>query len=1118
MAYSIYLIKLHSTMSKSIVLLALLILIFTNCSKNNFENKDTLFTKLDPAITGINFVNEVKNGPEMNIFKYRNFYNGGGVAIGDINNDGLADVYFTSNLGTNKLYLNKGNFKFQEISKTAGIEGTKSWSTGVVMVDINGDGLLDIYVCNAGNTKGDNQKNELFINNGNLTFTEKANEYNLADTGITTHAAFFDYDKDGDLDCYILNNSFIPVSSLNYSNKRNLRDKDWDVADILKGGGDKLLRNDNGKFVDVSEAAGIFGSLIGFGLGVTIGDVNGDLYPDIYISNDFYERDYLYINNKNGTFSEQIQNQTGHISQASMGADMADINNDGLPDIFTTDMLPEDDQRTKTTTSFDNYDLFTRKLNLDFFNQYMQNTLQLNNGDNQFLEIASYAGVAKTDWSWGALLFDMDNDGYKDIYVCNGIYHDLTNQDFVDFFANELMQKMVITGKKEEMENIINKMPSTPIPNYAFKNNKNLTFTNEAENWGLSAPSFSNGSAYGDLDNDGDLDLVVNNVNMEAFVYQNNSQKNKENHFVKVKLRGEKQNKFAIGSVVELFSGKEILRQELMPSRGFQSSVDYVLTFGIGNKKIDSLQVIWPNEKFQIIKKVANNTTLTLNIADAKSTYIPISKKVKPFFSEQPNALISHKENDYIDFDYEGLISKMLSQEGPSLAVADINGDGNDDVYIGGAKGTAGKIFINTANDNFKITAQPALESDASFEDTAASFLDVDNDGDQDLLVGSGGNEKADQANYKNRLYLNNGKGDFTKSTSIIPTTNNNVSVIASCDFDNDGDMDVFIGSRSVPGVYGIDPKHLLLENDGKGNFTNVTDKKAFKLNGVGMITDAVWEDIDGDNKKDLIIVGDWMAPVIFKNTGRRLAEFKNNLMEQKGFWNTVSCVDLNNDGKKDLILGNKGTNTTYKCTKENPMKMLVNDFDDNGTIEQITTRTIDGKDMPLHMKGELAKQIPSIKKKNLSYEDYSKKSVQEIFSKEVISNSIIKIAYVQESMIAINKGNGKFEIKVLPKEVQFSCVNAICTLDVNKDGILDILLGGNQYEFKPQFARLDANYGSVLLGNKNGTFSWTPYKESGFFMRGEVKHLKTIKSKNNSTVIIAVINDNKPKIFKRND
>ena len=1110
---------LRCIMSNNFPFLLFIILIVTSCSTKEKENKDNLFSMLDASKTGIDFINEVKNSSEMNIFKYRNFYNGGGVAIGDINNDGLADIYFTSNLGKNKLYLNKGNFKFQDISNSARVEGTKSWSTGVVMVDINADGLLDIYVCNAGNSTGNERKSELFINNGDLTFTENAEKYNLADTGITTHAAFFDYDKDGDLDCYILNNSFIPVSSLNYSNKRELRDKDWDVNPILKGGGDKLLRNDNGKFTDVSATAGIYGSLIGFGLGVTVGDVNDDLYPDIYISNDFYERDYLYINNKNGTFSEQIQNWTSHISQSSMGADMADINNDGKADIFVTDMLPEQDDRLKTTTSFDNYDLFTRKLNLDFYNQYMQNTLQLNNGNNQFLEIANYAGIAKTDWSWGALLFDMDNDGQKDIYVCNGIYHDLTNQDFMDFFANELMQKMVITGKKEEIETIINKMPSVAIPNYAFKNNSNLTFTNEAKNWGLDTPSFSNGAAYGDLDNDGDLDLIVNNVNMAAFVYQNNSEKKKDNHFIKVKLKGDNQNKFGVGSVVELFSGKEIIKQELIPSRGFQSSMDYVLTFGIGTKKIDSLKVIWTNSKCQTIKKVTNNSTITLNIADAKSNYNP--KKVnatKPLFSEKANSFQAYKENDYIDFDYEGLISKMLSQEGPSLAVADINNDGNEDIFIGGAKGSSGKIYLNKGNENYSLTTQSNFELDSNYENTAAAFFDVDNDGDQDLLAGSGGNEKADQANYKNRLYLNNGKGIFTKSKNTIPTTNNNVAVIAPYDFDNDGDIDVFIGSRSVPGVYGIDPKHLLLENNGKGEFTNIIDKAAFKLNQMGMITSAVWEDIDNDNKKDLIVVGDWSAPKIFKNTGRRLAEFKNNLSQYEGFWNTVSCVDLNNDGKKDLILGNKGTNTTYKCSKLNPMKLFVNDFDENGTIEQITTQTINGKDMPLSLKKELAVQIPSIKKKNLSFATYAQKSFQEIFKPEIVENSIKKIANIQESIIAINKGNGQFIIQILPTAVQFSCVNTICTADINKDGILDIILGGNQYEFKPQFSRLDANYGSVLIGNKNGKYTWMPYNESGFFLKGEVKHLKVIKNKNNRLYIIAVINENKPKIFKLNE
>lgn len=1114
--------KILSHILFSVLLLGFLI----SCNDKKHENgqglneasKKTMFSLLDEETTGIGFINQIENKEDFNIFTYRNFYNGGGVSIGDVNNDGLPDIYMTSNFGKNRLYLNKGNFKFEDISETAGVGGKRAWSTGVAMVDLNSDGLLDIYVCNAGNIKGDNQKNELFINNGDLTFTEKASAYNLDEDGSTTHAAFFDYDKDGDLDAYILNNSFIPVTSLNYSNKRELRAKDWEAPEVLKGGGDKLLRNDGGTFVDISEEAGIYGSLIGFGLGVTVGDVNNDLYPDIYISNDFYERDYLYINQRNGKFIEDIKNWTSHTSLASMGADMQDINNDGKPDIFVTDMLPENDERLKNTTSFEGYDIHKRKIGLDFHNQYMQNSLQLNVGNGKFSEIAFYGGVAKTDWSWGALVFDMDNDGYRDIYVCNGIAQDLTNQDFIDFFANDILQNMILTGKKEDKDSIINKMPSTPIPNYAFKNNGDLTFSNTAKEWGLDVPSFSNGAAYGDLDNDGDLDLVINNVNQKAFVFRNNLQETNPKNYIKLEFKGKSDNTFAIGTLAELYVGDQVLRHELIPTRGFQSSMEYIMTVGLNEtKKIDSIKIVWPDNSLQILRNVSVNQSLVLNQTDSKEKYNNLNPTNETLLKQLSQRLGKHEEDSHIDFDYEGLISGMLSQEGPAMAVGDLNGDGNDDIFIGGAKNQSGDVYLQTNNKKFTKIEQSIISLDVDAEDTSAAIFDADGDGDMDLLVASGGNNPNDAEYYTNRLYINNGKGNFIEKINL-PTTRHNVSVIAASDFDKDGDVDVFIGSRSVPSVYGVNPKHLFLENSGTGDFKDVTESKAYDVKDIGMITDAKWADIDKNGKEDLVIVGDWMAPTIFKNNGRRLSLKETNLDSLTGWWNTIETVDIDNDGDLDFVLGNRGENIPYKASTESPVKMFVNDFDNNGTIEQITTRTIEGEDRPIILKKELTAQIASLKKQTLQFSDFATKSIENLFNPEIIDNSIIKSVTETKSMLVINNGAGNFTTRPLPKEAQFSCVCGISCQDVNGDGYVDILLGGNNFELKPQYSRSDASYGGLLLGNGKGNLTWTPYDTSGFFVEGEIKHLEKVKNKDGNFLFIAAINNETPKIFELND
>ncbi|RXG11702.1 VCBS repeat protein [Leeuwenhoekiella aestuarii] len=1105
-----------------------LVLMLIACGDKGSEEKETtskeptLFSLMASEETGIDFVNAIKNEKDFNIFKYRNFYNGGGVAIGDINNDGLADIYLTANMGKNKLYLNKGNFEFEDITEAAGVGGSKPWSTGVVMADVNADGLLDIYVSNAGNMKGDNHDNDLYINNGDLTFTEKAKQYNLAKSGFSTQASFFDYDKDGDLDVYILNNSNVPVSGLGYAEQRDTRAENWEnVPDIFKGVGDLLMRNDGDTFTDVSEEAGIYGSLIGFGLGVMITDINNDLYPDIYISNDFYERDYLYINQQDGTFKEDIKNRTSRLSLSAMGVDISDINNDGLQDIFITDMLPEPEERVKSVMEFDSYNVYKLKQSKDFYQQFIQNTLQVNNGNGSFTETAYYSGVDATDWSWAGLLADLDNDGYRDIYVTNGINHDLTDLDFVDFFANEIIQNMALTGKRQAIDSIINKMPKKPLPNAVYRNKKDLTFEDAGKKWGLDIPSMSNGSAYGDLDNDGDLDLVVNNVNMQAFIYRNESRQQTDNNYINITFKGAEKNPFAVGASVRLyFDGQEIL-QELYPVRGFQSSMDYKMTIGLGQTQtIDSLRVLWPNDKTEVFKEVAANQTLNLDQAKATEVFIPQKQKTVPQLLTELNndKLKANKENNYNDFDYEGLIAKKLSQEGPAIAVGDVNNDGNEDIFVGAPSGSAGKLYLHLGGGKLNAKNQSLFEDEANFEDTAAAFFDADGDGDLDLLVASGGNEVGKKELLRPRLYLNDGKGNLSKSPNELPSAFQNMSVVAPYDFDGDGDTDVFIGSRSVVGVYGIDPAQLFLENTGDGIFVDATERLAYDTKDAGMVTDAIWLDVDGDDKKDLITVSEWGSPLVYRNSGRRISLKENNLSDKTGWWNTITAVDIDNDGDMDLVLGNEGENLHYLPTAENPMSMYINDFDNNGTIEQITTMHKNGKDYPLHQKKEITAQMSSLKKQNLKASDYASRYIDEIFSTESLKNAIKKTVKYSQSMLAINDGKGNFSLKPLPYQTQLSCVCDIVSADINKDGLADLIMAGNNYEFKPQYSQLDASFGNVLLNEGNANYKWQNYDKSGFFIKGEVKHLSTFSDNKGNVYLIASVNDEKPKIFALNE
>lgn len=1082
------------------------------CSSSSEKTEAQLFTSMDSDHTGINFANDLPFDKEFNIYTYRNYYNGGGVAMGDINNDGLLDVYFTGNIAPNKLYLNRGDFKFEDISEKAGVQGKRAWSTGVSMADINGDGLIDIYVCNSGDVQGDNKQNELFINNGDLTFTERAQEYGIADRGYTTHAAFFDYDHDGDLDLYILNNSYQAIGSF------NLRKNERPLRDSL--GGDKLLRNDDNKFIDVSEEAGIYGSVIGFGLGVTVGDIDKDGWLDIYVSNDFFERDYLYINNKDGTFNECLTDRMKSISGTSMGADLADINNDTYAEIFVTEMLPKENERLKTVTTFENWDRYRYSVQNDYYHQFTRNTLQFNNGDGTFGEVGRMAGVEATDWSWGALVFDMDNDGLKDIFVSNGIFQDLTNQDYLQYASNPEIVKSVISGNGVNYKMLIEPIPSVPIPNVAFHNQGNLGFVDKAKEWGLGEPNFSNGAAYGDLDNDGDLDLVINKVNSEASVMRNETtHRLPDNHYLKFDLKGLGKNTFAFGTKITIRNNDKTFYLEQMPIRGFESSMDPRPHIGLGQiDTVEQILIEWPDGSGNLLLGVPSNQTLLLeqkngiSLNNTNRDKGGIIETNHEFFPVKETPDFIHKENEFVDFDRDPLIYHMLSTEGPRMTKGDVNGDGREDLYIGGAKDQAGALFIQQADGSFNRTNEKLFEKDSVSEDMASLFFDADGDGDFDLYVCSGGNEFSNVSTALiDRLYINDGRGTFTKSDQVLPTSKfESSSTVRASDYDGDGDQDLFVGIRLQAFSYGESMNGYILSNNGKGKFKDVTKEAAPGLKNAGMITDGIWADVDGDKDSDLVVIGEYMPVKIFINESGILKDRTNEsgLSKTNGWWNCIEGSDLDNDGDVDFVVGNHGLNSRFKASIEKPVCMYVNDFDQNGTFEQIICTFNGAISYPLVLRHDLVKQIPSLKKKYLKYESFKDQTITDIFTPEQLQKSAKLDVYELATSILINEGSGKFTLRHLPLEAQISPVYGIEIMDVEGDGFRDILLGGNLYNTKPEVGRYDASHGVLLKGDGKGNFRSISSKETGLRMDGEVRDIITLRTARGELILVARNND----------
>ena len=1070
--------------------------------KNDAEEKapKTMLSLLLSDKTGIDFKNELTATADNNILSYEYYYNGSGVAVGDINNDGLTDIFFTGSNVDNKLYLNKGDLSFEDISKKAGIEKHQALATGVTMVDINNDGWLDIYVCQSGKFTPEKRANLLYINNKNNTFTESAKSYGLNDMSYSTQSCFFDYDLDGDLDVYLVNHP-VDFDNANFliqpnKGKTNVSDR------LYKNNGDNT-------FTDVSEKAGIIN--YAFGLSVSAADINEDGWPDIYIGNDYIEPDYLYINNHNGTFTESLKKYIKHCSNSCMGNDIADFNNDGLLDIITVDMIPESNKRQKNLKGGSTYDTYQTMVENGFHHQYMRNMLQLNNGNGTYSEIGQLAGVSNTDWSWSPLFADIDNDGLKDILITNGLRRDITNLDYNRYFIDSILKSTGQVTFKTILD-ALKQIPSNKMQNYIYKNNGNFTFSKKSEEWGFGEPTFSNGAAYADLDNDGDLEIIINNIDMPAFIYKNNSREISNNNYLDIAFKNsQEKNGNGLGASVKITANAVSQYQLNAPTRGFQSAIDTKVHFGLNTATtVDELEVTWPDGAVQILKEVTANQLLTLDRKNAAKKNKETKNTSSILFVEETEASginYKHAENNFIDFKREPLLPQKFSEDGPCLAVGDINNDGTDDFFVGGASGFSGAVYTQNKDGHFTKTNNPALDADKIFEDVDALFFDADKDGDKDLYVASGGNEFAENSpNYQGRLYINNGKGNFTRQKDALPVMNTSSSCVISGDYDNDGDLDLFVGGRIISEKYPISPRSYILQNNA-GKFTDVTTALCKGLETPGLVCDAIWTDFNNDKKLDLIVVGQWMQITMLKNTGKT---FENvGLKNTNGWWNCITECDFDADGDMDYVVGNLGLNSRIKASDKQPAFVVANDFDKNGSTDAVMSIFFGDKSYPIHQRDQLLDQVRELRKKYLRYEPYSNATIYDIFPKQKVDSSLVLISTNFATSIVENLGDGSFKIIPLPMEAQFAPTNGILCGDYNNDGKTDILLAGNSYAPEIETGRYDAGTGLLLSGNGKGYFVPSKIKESGFFADKNVHSLKMLRSAKTGKELILVGNNN---------